>query len=65
MDKSGNFRAPAKINTCLHVLGKRPDGYHDLAMLMQPVSLFDDIRISCSAGSGVQVSCPGVDMPEG
>ncbi len=60
-----NFRAPAKINTCLHVLRKREDGYHELAMLMQPVSLFDEIEIRCAEGSGVRVDCPGVEMPPG
>ena len=59
------FRAPAKINTCLHVLGKRADGYHDLAMLMQPVSLYDEITIRVSRGEGVEASCPGVEMPPG
>ena len=31
--------AYAKINLTLDVLGKRPDGYHDLSMVMQSVSL--------------------------
>lgn len=59
------FRAPAKINTCLHVLGKRGDGYHELAMLMQPISLYDEITITCGDGTGVEVFCPGVEMPAG
>jgi len=63
MHISRTYKAPAKINTCLHVLGKRPDGYHELAMLMQPVSLYDDITIDCDSGSRVQVDCPGVEMP--
>ena len=28
--KSVRLRAFAKINLCLHVVGKRPDGYHEL-----------------------------------
>ena len=63
MKSSRTFRAPAKINTCLHVLGKRADGYHELAMLMQPISLYDEIEIICTEGSSVQVNCPGVEMP--
>ncbi len=63
MKSRRTFRAPAKINTCLHVLGKRADGYHELAMLMQPISLYDEIEIICDAGSSVQVNCPGVEMP--
>lgn len=39
------LKAYAKINWHLSVTGKREDGYHLLDMLMQPVSLADDIRI--------------------
>ena len=45
MKSRRTFRAPAKINTCLHVLGKRADGYHELAMLMQPVSLYHEVNV--------------------
>ena len=33
----------AKINLSLDVLGKRPDGYHEVSMIMQSVSLADEI----------------------
>jgi len=59
------FLAPAKINLCLHVLGKRPDGYHELAMLMQRVSLYDTVRIALVAERGVRVACRGVELPPG
>src|SRR5262249_11396696 len=36
--------APAKVNLFLEVLGKRPDGYHDLATLMMAVSLYDTLE---------------------
>ena len=35
----------AKINLTLDVLGKRPDGYHDLKSVMQTISIRDDIEI--------------------
>lgn len=35
--------APAKVNLTLEILGRRPDGYHDLRSLLMPVSLFDRI----------------------
>ncbi|EOD41844.1 hypothetical protein EMIHUDRAFT_461009 [Emiliania huxleyi CCMP1516] len=35
--------APAKVNLFLRVVGKRPDGFHELASLFQTVSLFDDL----------------------
>ncbi len=57
--------AAAKINPILHVLRKRSDGYHDLAMLMQAVTLFDRITLNVNPGNGVEVVCPGLDLPEG
>jgi 4-diphosphocytidyl-2-C-methyl-D-erythritol kinase len=37
--------APAKLNLFLHVVGRRPDGYHDLQTLFQIVDLCDRIAI--------------------
>ncbi|MCS7212630.1 MAG: hypothetical protein NZ927_00150 [Candidatus Calescibacterium sp.] len=39
------LRSPAKINLCLFVLGKRPDGYHDIFSIVQTVDLCDIIEI--------------------
>nr|WP_305042601.1 4-(cytidine 5'-diphospho)-2-C-methyl-D-erythritol kinase [Geoalkalibacter sp.] len=58
------FSAPAKINLCLHVLGKRPDGYHELCMLMQRVSLADRVTIRLNDAPGLVVECPGLDLAE-
>jgi len=55
--------APAKINLCLHVLGRRPDGYHELGMIMQRVTLFDRLQLALSREPGVRVVCPGVELP--
>ena len=38
--------AYAKINLTLDVLGQRPDGYHDLRMIMQSVSLCDQVTMT-------------------
>ena len=59
------LKAPAKINLCLHVLGKRADGYHELAMAMQRVSLYDDVRISVESGDNVEVCCDGLMLDAG
>jgi 4-diphosphocytidyl-2-C-methyl-D-erythritol kinase len=37
--------APAKVNLFLEVLGKRPDGYHEIATLLVAVNLFDTLEI--------------------
>ena len=58
------LRAPAKINWSLAVLGKRPDGYHELNSLMQNVALYDTVRISRSEADSCQCipdPCPGAD----
>ena len=41
--ESIRLRAHAKINLTLDVVGKRPDGYHDVEMIMQSVGLWDEI----------------------
>lgn len=38
-------KAPAKINLTLDVTGKRPDGYHDLRMIMQTIDIYDEISL--------------------
>ncbi len=35
--------APAKLNLFLHVLGRRPDGYHELQTAFQFIDLCDEI----------------------
>lgn len=60
-----SFRAPAKINLYLQVLGKRMDGYHELAMAMQPVNLFDDVTIRITAGSAVRAICKDLELSAG
>tara|TARA_B100000945_G_scaffold296469_1_gene274777 strand:- start:93 stop:1031 length:939 start_codon:yes stop_codon:yes gene_type:complete len=40
-----NIKAPAKINLHLELIGKRSDGYHELAMIMQSINLFDYLEL--------------------
>ncbi len=54
-------RAYAKINLTLDVLGKRTDGYHDIATVMQTVDLNDTICLSAVEDNQVQIVC---SMPE-
>lgn len=55
--------SPAKVNLVLHVLRKREDGYHDIASLMQKISLSDEMTFSLG-GDRIIVSCPGSGLPE-
>jgi 4-diphosphocytidyl-2-C-methyl-D-erythritol kinase len=49
--KSVRLPAFAKINLCLHVMGKRPDGYHELRTIFQAISLRDTLELSFTPGS--------------
>lgn len=42
-------QAPAKINLTLDILGRRSDGYHELRMVMQSVSLCDTVTVEETA----------------
>lgn len=50
-----SLRAMAKINLSLDVTGTRPDGYHDLRMVMQSVRLSDRISVSPTRAPGVRL----------
>ncbi|KAB3532486.1 4-(cytidine 5'-diphospho)-2-C-methyl-D-erythritol kinase [Alkaliphilus serpentinus] len=43
--KNIHLKARAKINLSLDVLNKRPDGYHEVEMIMQQINLYDEIRL--------------------
>lgn len=57
--------APAKVNLFLRVLGKRPDGYHEILSLMQPVSLYDEIEVAVSDGDGIEAASDSPEAPGG
>ena len=48
--------APAKINIVLRVAGLRPDGYHEIASLVVPISLADTVTVSAAASLEVEVT---------
>src|SRR5512137_2224031 len=60
-----NILAPAKVNFRLDVLGKRPDGYHELRMVMQQIDLCDEITLALTAEAGISVSCGRKGVPDG
>jgi len=52
----------AKINLCLHVLGRRPDGYHELRTIFQTISLADTLVLSVTPQlGGVEISVKSSD----
>ncbi|KPK57720.1 MAG: hypothetical protein AMK73_09875 [Planctomycetes bacterium SM23_32] len=60
-----SVRAPAKVNLCLEVLGRRPDGFHEIRTVMQAVSLFDEMDFRLMPEGRVELSCPEGDVPTG
>ena len=59
------FKAPAKINLLLRVVGKRPDGYHDLETWMQKLDLYDEIGLTLLEKSIITLVTDGPDVPRG
>ncbi len=57
-----SLQAPAKVNLYLKVTGRRGDGYHYLATLMQKISLYDRVELE-KIPAGIQLHCPGRDLP--
>jgi len=55
------LRTPAKVNLVLEVLGKRPDGYHELSTVMQAVDLFDRLTVEAAGTITLETSDP--DLP--
>lgn len=64
--------APAKVNLFFEILGKRPDGYHDVETLVAPISLYDRLEFSfepTEEEDSISLECldeegnPGVDLP--
>ena len=56
--------SPAKVNLVLNVKGRRPDGYHDLEMVMVKISIHDEITLTLKE-EGVSISCDDCDVPSG
>ena len=53
----------AKVNLTLDVLGKRPDGYHDLKSVMQTISIRDDIEIDVDTDKPWVLHCSMEGIP--
>lgn len=58
-------QARAKLNLTLDVLGKRPDGYHDLKMVMQSITLADDLTLEDNGTGEIRVRSNLAFLPGG
>lgn len=56
-------RAPAKVNLTMDVLGRRPDGYHEVATVMQTVDLADTVTLTDNRSGRVTVEVKGARLP--
>ncbi len=55
---------PAKVNLYLRVVGRRPDGYHELVTVMQPLTLADELTVTLG-GEGIRLECDVPGLPCG
>ena len=53
----------AKINLCLQVHGKRPDGYHELRTIFQAISLHDSLELSFASSRGITLEIDDPALP--
>ncbi len=58
MSRSVRVLAPAKVNLTLEILGRRPDGYHELRGVFATIDLTDRIRVAPSARMDVRIVPP-------
>ncbi len=55
----------AKINLSMKVLGKRPDGYHEVDTVLQTISLHDTIMFAVTETPEITLSCDDRSLPKG
>src|SRR5690348_6238047 len=54
--------SPCKVNLLLNILGKRPDGFHELETVMHPIPVYDQLRFA-RAGQGLELTCSEPTLP--
>jgi 4-diphosphocytidyl-2-C-methyl-D-erythritol kinase len=55
-------KSPCKVNLLLNILGKRPDGFHELETILHPVAYHDTLGFE-SAPAGVTLTCSDPTLP--
>jgi 4-diphosphocytidyl-2-C-methyl-D-erythritol kinase len=61
---SYSFRAAAKINLYLEIVGDRSDGFHELIMVMQSINLADQIRLRPNGSEHFRLRCNHPHVPQ-
>lgn len=61
--KKVSVKAPAKINLTLDVLHKRPDGYHEVEMIMTTIDLADRIHLELLPDKKITIDCSASFVP--
>lgn len=61
--RSYSLLAPAKINLYLEIIGDRPDGYHELVMVMQSIGLADRVDLRANGTETIHVTCTSSEVP--
>ncbi|HEX2966517.1 MAG TPA: 4-(cytidine 5'-diphospho)-2-C-methyl-D-erythritol kinase, partial [Syntrophorhabdaceae bacterium] len=59
------FFSPAKVNLLLKIISRRPDGYHNLFSIVDPISLYDVIKIEEITGDSIIVEDDAGVLPKG
>ena len=58
------YRANCKINVHLRVVGKLPNGYHELETIFQEIPFYDEIEISSNSTGKITFNSSGISIPE-
>ena len=55
--------SPAKINVCLKIIGKLPNGYHELFTIIVPVGIYDRLDFKLSKFQSIRLFCDDKSIP--
>ncbi|HOX02076.1 MAG TPA: 4-(cytidine 5'-diphospho)-2-C-methyl-D-erythritol kinase [Candidatus Paceibacterota bacterium] len=63
MTKAIERSSPCKVNLILNVLGRRPDGFHEIETVFHPVPVFDRLRFEMVSAPGIHLACNVPGLP--